>query len=89
MTSHSNKIFKLLFDAPNLGGDKIIRLLHLKNKHFFIFLPLFALSWWIYSEFFMNWFDFTWRFVPTFTLGFLVCIFTFKLLKMSQNKEVV
>lgn len=76
-----------LLEAPNLGGDKITKLLNLKNKHFIIFAPLFALSWWIYSEFFMSWFSFNWRFVPTYALGFLTCFAIFKLLNVKKKDK--
>jgi len=80
-------LLKLLFGAPNLGGNKIIQFLNLKNKHFFIFVPMFALSWLIYSEYFMKWFDFNLRFVPTFILGFLTCFITIKLLEIKKIKN--
>ncbi|MEK6885307.1 MAG: hypothetical protein AABY22_37090 [Nanoarchaeota archaeon] len=72
------KFIKTLFKAPDLFGDKIIEWSKLKNRDLLIFIPMFLLSWWLYSKFFMNWFDFNWRFIPVFLMGFITCLIIFK-----------
>jgi len=68
-------------------GKKIVRFFSLKNKHLLLFLPLFFGSWFVYYEFFMKWFDFIWRFVPTYILGFLSCYVIRDSLTHAKEKE--
>lgn len=79
--------FLKVIQIPDVVGNKFVQFMQLKNKHLLIFVPLFALSWWLYSAYFMDLFDFTWRFVPTFILGFLTCYLTYSMLEIKNKKK--
>lgn len=69
-------------------GEKIVKFLDLKNKHLIIFLPLLGISWLIYINFFLDWFEYKWRFLPTFLMGFLSCLLMAKFFKKKLITKV-
>lgn len=81
-------MIKKIYQAPDKLVSKIVKFSELRNVHLLIAIPMFVISWLIYNQFFMVWFDFTWRFVPTFLLGFVTCLLLLKYIP-KQNQEVM
>jgi len=81
----TKKILKILFGAPDLFGESIVKWLGLKNGDLIIVIPMFLIGWLLYWQFFMQYASFTWRFIPDFLMGFLTCLIMFKFRKNKKE----
>jgi hypothetical protein len=68
-------------------GDKFVSFFELRNRHFLILIPLALISYFLYSEFFLKWFSFEWRFLPTFFLGVFSVLLMLKILKIKKSSS--